>query len=53
MDGIMEVLWLDLKKCNLYEDLAQDGLESRSRIHVANPNIVVDYYYKLGYLDWA
>lgn len=52
MDGIMEVLWLDLKKCNLYEDLAQDRLEWRNKIHGANPNIVDDGY-KLGYLDWA
>ena len=36
----MEVVWIDMEKCNLSEDLAQDRLEWRNRIHVANPNIV-------------
>ena len=36
----MEVVELDLKKCNLSEDLAQDRPKWRNIIHVANPNIV-------------
>ena len=36
----MEVIRIDLKKCNLSKDLAQDRLEWRNKIHVADPNIV-------------
>ena len=36
----IEVVRMDLKKCNLIEDLARDGLEWRNRIHVADPIIV-------------
>ena len=36
----MEVVRLDIKKCNLSKDWAQDRLEWRNMIHVANPNIV-------------
>ena len=36
----MRVVKIDLKKCNLSEDLAQDRSEWRNRIHIANPNIV-------------
>ena len=36
----MEVLRIDLRKCNLSEDLAQDRLEWRNKIHVIDPNIV-------------
>ena len=37
---LLEAAWIDLKKCNLFEDLAQDRLEWRNKIYVANPNIV-------------
>ena len=33
----MEVVKIDLKKCNLSEDLAQNRSEWRNRIHIANP----------------
>ena len=36
----MEVVMIDLKKSNLFEDLAEDRLEWRNIIHVAEPNIV-------------
>ena len=36
----VEVVKIDMKKCNLSEDQAQDRLEWRNRIRVANPNIV-------------
>ena len=36
----MEVVKIDLKKCNLSEDLAQDRSKWRNIIHIANPNIV-------------
>ena len=36
----MEVVTIDLKKCSLSEDLAQDRLEWRKKIHVTNPNMV-------------
>ena len=36
----MEVVRIDLQKCNLFEDLAHDRLEWRNKIHVADPNIV-------------
>ena len=36
----MEVVTIDLKKCNLSRELAPDRLEWRNRIHIANPNIV-------------
>ena len=35
----MEVVKIDLKKCNLPKDLAQGRLELRIRIQVANLNI--------------
>lgn len=31
---------IDLRKCNLYEDLGQDMLEWLNRVHVAYFNIV-------------
>lgn len=38
----MEVVRLDLKKCNLFENLAQDRLEWRDRnSYIVDPNIVV------------
>ena len=36
----MEVVKIDLKKCNLSEDLAQARSEWRNKIHVADPNLV-------------
>ena len=36
----MEELKIDLKTCNLSEDLVQDRLGWKNRIHAANPNIV-------------
>ena len=33
----VDVVKLDLKRLNLYEDLAQDRLEWRNKIHVADP----------------
>ena len=33
----MEVLKMDIKKCNLSGDLAQDKSEWRNRIRVTNP----------------
>ena len=36
----MEVIIIDLKKCNLSKDLALDISKWRKRIHVAGPNIV-------------
>ena len=33
----MELVSIDLKKCNFFEDLAQDILECRNRIYVADP----------------
>ena len=36
----MEVVKIDPKKCNLFEDLAQDRLELRNKIHVFDPNLV-------------
>ena len=32
----MEIIHLDLKKCNLSKDLAQDRTEWRNKIHVAD-----------------
>lgn len=29
----MKIVIIDLKKCNLFEDLAKDGLEWRKKIH--------------------
>lgn len=31
---------MDLKKCNISKDLAQDKPKWKNKIHVANPNIV-------------
>lgn len=31
---------MDMKNCNLSKDLAPNRLESRSRIHVVDPNII-------------
>ena len=36
----MEVVKIDLKTWNLFENFAQDRSEQRNRIHVADPNIV-------------
>ena len=36
----MEVVKIDMKKCNLSEDLAQDRSKWRNIIRVADPNIV-------------
>ena len=36
----MNVVKIDMKKCNLSKDLIQDRLEGRNRIHVADPIIV-------------
>ena len=36
----MKVVRINHEDCNLFEDLAQDKLEWRNIIHVANPNIV-------------
>ena len=36
----IEVVKIDLKKCNLFEDLAQNRSEWRNRIRIANPNMV-------------
>lgn len=36
----MEIVKIDQKNCNVFEDLAQDRSEWRNRIHVANPNII-------------
>ena len=36
----MEVVKIDLNKCNLSEDLARDKFEWRNKTHVADPNIV-------------
>ena len=36
----MEVVKLNIKKCNLSEDLAQDRSKWRNKICVADPNIV-------------
>ena len=33
----MELVKMDMKKCNLSEDLSQDRLEWRNEIHVADP----------------
>ena len=36
----MEVVSINLKKCDLFEDLAQNILEWKNGIHVADPSIV-------------
>ena len=36
----IEVVKINMKKCNLSKDLAQDRSEWRNRIRVADPNIV-------------
>ena len=36
----MEIVKLDMKKCNLYEVLAYDRSEWRNEIHVADRSIV-------------
>ena len=36
----MEVAKIDMKKCNLSDDLAQGRMEWRNKIHVTDPNIV-------------
>ena len=36
----MGVVKIDMKKCNLSEDFAQDRSKWRNRIRLANPNIV-------------
>lgn len=35
-----EVVWIDLKRCNLSKDLVYYRSEQRNIIHIANPNIV-------------
>ena len=35
----MEVVKIDMKKCNLSENLAQDTSEWRNKIHVAEPRL--------------
>ena len=37
---LMDVVKIDLKNCNLFEDLVYDRSEWRNIIHVADPNIV-------------
>ena len=37
----MKVVKIDIKKCNLSEDLTQNRLEWRNKISVADSNIVV------------
>lgn len=34
----MEVVKIDLKRCNLPDDLAHDRLEWRNRIYLVDPN---------------
>ena len=34
---LMEVVTINMNKCNLLEDLAQDRSEWRNKIHVATP----------------
>lgn len=41
----MEVIIIDLKKCNLFGDFEQDGPVWRNTIHVADLNIVVTRAY--------
>ena len=36
----IDVVKIDMKKCSLSEDLAQDRSECRNRIRLAHPNIV-------------
>ena len=36
----MNVVKINIKKCNLSENLAQDSLEWRNEIYIADPNIV-------------
>ena len=36
----MDVVKIDIKKCNLFEDLTQDRTEWRNKICVADPNIL-------------
>ena len=36
----VKVVKTDMKKCNLFENLAYDRSEWRNRIRVTNPNIV-------------
>lgn len=36
----MKIVNLDLKKCNLSDDLTQNRSERRNRIQVADPNMV-------------
>ena len=35
----MEIVKIDMKKCNLSEDLAKERSEWRNIIHVAKPNL--------------
>ena len=35
----MELVKIDMKKCNLFEDLTQDRSEWKNRIRVADPNL--------------
>ena len=36
----MEVVKIDMKKCNLSKDLAKDRSNERNKIHIAEPNII-------------
>ena len=36
----VEVVKINKKKCRLSKDLAQDRLEWRNKIHIADPNII-------------
>lgn len=36
----MEVVRIDLTKCNILEDLAQDRSECKNRIHAADPSTI-------------
>lgn len=35
----MEVVNIDLKTCNVFEDLAYDGSERKNRIHIVDHNM--------------
>ena len=36
----MGAITIDLKNCNLSEDLVQDRPKSKNKIHMADPNVV-------------
>ena len=41
----MEALRIDLKNCNLFEDLARDMSEWRAGIHATDPNIISFFFF--------